>query len=286
MVIGVNRGALSRACPARGKSVAFSRRGTLLLAMTIGLSFAAADAVAARIRLQVETPDGPAFYVYLARPVGLAVDSPIVIAVPDAAAPVKAQLSDWYPLAEAHEFLVAVPELPFPAVATGAVLDAIFATVRGRFGMTADRFSVYGHAAGAHYVQQSLLLQPQPQVARVVLAAPDSYTLPDFELPPPQGLAGTAVTPEQLRRYLQIALTVLFGDEDRGPETEGDPITPGAAGEVLLRFAEGEAFLAAGRTAAARMEVPFGWRLVTVPGAGDVNRELACAAVPYLLGEM
>jgi len=266
--------------------VAFRRRGTLLLAVAIGLSFAAADAVAARIRLQVETPDGPAFYVYLARPVGLAANSPIVIAVPDAAAPVKAQLSDWYPLAEAHEFLVAVPELPSPAVANAAVLDAIFATVRGRFGMTADRFSVYGHAAGARYLQKWLLLQPQPQVARVVLAAPDRYTLPDFELPPPQGLAGTAVTPEQLRRFLQMALTVLFGAEDREPDADGDPITPAVAGEVPQRFAEGEAFLAAGRTAAARLDVPFGWRLVTVPGAGDVNRELACAAVPYLLGDL
>jgi hypothetical protein len=261
-------------------------RARLLIAAALGLALAATDAAAARIRLQVEPSGGPAFYVYLARPVGLAASRPVVIAMPDAGADAKAQLDDWYPLAEAHRFLAAVPELEGPAATSPAALDAIFEAVVGRFGMTAQRFAVYGHAAGARQVQQWLLLQPQPHVARVVLAAAEGYIVPDLEVPPPQGLAGTAVAPEQLRRFLQVPLTVLIGEKESAPDARGLRLTAVFTDPGPQRLAEAQAFVDAGRAAAALADVPSNWRLVTVPMAGQSSRDLACAAIPYLLGEL
>jgi hypothetical protein len=252
----------------------------------LALSLVVADAEAAKIRIEVETPGGVAQKVYLARPVGLAADRPVVFVLHGARRDADQYRDQWYALAEEHDFLVVVPEFSeadFPGAegyelgnvydAEGGVrprsswafdvIEPIFDDLRRRFGMTAEGYSLYGRSAGARFAQLFLLHVPGARVDRAVVANAERYTMPDFALEFPGGLRGSAVGREELGRALQLPLTVLLGDADPEPHAQ--------------------AFFDAARAAAVELKVPFGWRLAAVPGAGHDTMGMARAAIPYLL---
>lgn len=243
------------------------------------------EAEAAKIRIKVESPGGVEQKVYLARPVGLATDRPVVFVMHGAQRNAEEYRDQWYTLAEEHDLLVVVPEFSeadFPGAegyAFGNVHDAeggvrprsnwaldaiepIFDDVRRRFGMTAEGYSIYGHSAGAQFVHRFLMHVPEARVTRAVVANAGWYTMPDFSVDFPSGLRGSAVGREELGRALQLPLIILLGDADSDPR--------------------GQAFFATARAAAADLQVPFGWRLATVPGADHDDIEMAPAAIPYL----
>lgn len=266
-------------------------------------------AEAARIRISVESPAGLKQHVFLARPLGLSVDRPVVFVLHGSDRDAAAELDTWSALAEKHDFLLVVPEFSdrnFPEAEAynlgnaygpkGGVRDPsnwafsaiepIFDAVRARFGMTAQGYAIYGHSVGAQFVHRFLFHVPDARVNRAVAANAGWYTMPDLTLEFPYGLKGSAVGRDQLRRALQLPLTVLLGEDDTDPEHANLQRTPEALAQGPHRFARGQAFWESGRVAARQLGVPFTWRLETVPGADHDNRKMALAAVPYLLGEM
>lgn len=267
-----------------------------------------AGAEAAKIRIMVQTPGGLEQYVYLGRPVNLGTDRPVVFVMHGVRRNADEYRDQWNDLAEAHRFLLVVPEFSdanFPeaegynygnvygpdgeiqprSVWAFEAIEPIFDEVRRRFGVTAKGYALYGHSAGAQFVHRFLFHVPEARVTRAVAANAGWYTMPDLEVAFPYGLLGSAVGPDRLRRALQLPLTVLLGEEDVDPEHPSLRRTSEALAQGPHRFARGQAFYAAGRAAAQRLDVPFGWRLATVPGADHDNRKMAPAAVPYLLGE-
>ena len=268
-----------------------------------------ADAVAAKIRITVETPGGLQQHVYLGRPVNLPLDRPVVFVMHGVRRNADEYRDQWHDLAEAHRFLLVVPEFSdanFPeaegynygnvygpdgeiqprSVWAFEAIEPIFDEVRRRFGVTAEGYALYGHSAGAQFVHRFLFHVPEARVTRAVAANAGWYTLPDLEMAFPYGLQGSVVGSDRLRRALQLPLTVLLGEEDIDPEHPSLRRTPEALAQGPHRYARGQAFYESGRAAAQRLGVPFGWRLATVPGADHDNRKMAPAAVPYLLGEM
>ncbi|MGK2927717.1 MAG: hypothetical protein ACSLE2_19045 [Lysobacterales bacterium] len=280
--------------------------GRLILLLTALLSLPAADATAAKVLIRVQSPGGVEQKVHLARPVGLAADRPIVFVMHGVQRNADEYRDQWYDLAEEHGFLVVVPEFSdddFPGAEgynygnvydeTGAIrprstwafeaIEPIFDDVRRRYGMTAEGYSIYGHSAGSQFVHRFLMHVPEARVARVVAANAGWYTMPDFSIDFPYGLRGSAVGREELGRALQLPVTVLLGDADTDPQHPSLRRTPEALAQGAHRFARGQAFFATARVAAADLQVPFGWRLATVPGADHDNIKMAPAAVPYLL---
>lgn len=250
------------------------------------LLFPLAEAEAAKIRIELQTPGGVEQKVYLARPVGLAADRPIVFVMHGVRRNADEYRDQWYDLAEEHDFLVVVPEFSdddFPGAEAydygnvydeaGGVkprstwafetIEPIFDDVRRRYGMTAEAYSIYGHSAGARFVHRFLMHVPEARVLRVVAANAGSYTMPDFSVDFPYGLRGSAVGREDLGRALQLPVAILLSEADTD--------------------SRGQAFFATARAAAADLQVPFGWQLATVPGADHDNRKMAPATVPYLL---
>ncbi len=263
-------------------------------------------AEAARVRVKVETPGGFEQKVLLGRPPGLAMDRPVVFVMHGAQRDVDAEFDRWYALALEREFLLVVPEFnarDFPGArgySYGNVQDesgqprprstwsfeaieAIFDDLRQRFGMTAEGYAIYGHAAGAQFVHRFLLHVPEARVSRAVAANAGWYAMPDFTVAWPYGLQGSAVGEEQLRHALQASLTLLLGAENSVPDEPGRRWTPEALTQGPHRVARGEAFFTAGKAAAAERGIAFGWQLATVPGAGQDSDLMAAAAIPYLL---
>jgi len=265
-------------------------------------------AVAAKIRIEVQTPGGIEQRVYLTRPVNLPPDRPVVLVMHGSGRNAEEHRDQWHELALENDFLLVVPEFRerqfagADAYELGHVFDAaggvrpaaewsfsaiepIFEEVRRRFGMTSTGYAIYGHAAGAEFVHRFLLHVPGARVTHAVVANAGWYTMPVYNVAFPYGLRNSLVTPADLAAVLSEPVTILLGEQDIDPLHPSLNRQPEAMLQGSHRFARGQAFFDAAAHASARLGVPFGWQLVTVPGANHDKRRMAPAAIPWLLEE-
>jgi len=266
----------------------------------------AESAAAAKIQIKLDSWDGPPMRVFVTRPLHLAPERPVVFVMHGVNRNADEYRDQWHGLAKEHDFLLVVPEFSerhFPgsqAYNLGNVFDengklveearwsysaieAIFEEVRRRFSMTTKRYSLYGHSAGSQFVHRFIFHVPDARVNQIVSANAGWYMMPDDGLDFPYGLAGSAVSPEKLQAAMQLPVTLLLGEEDNDPEHPNLRQTPEAMAQGEHRLARGYSFFDAARAYSERLDVPFFWQLVTVPGADHDNRLMAPAAIPFLL---
>jgi pimeloyl-ACP methyl ester carboxylesterase len=272
----------------------------------LALLLPATGAEAAKIRIKATSPAGISQSVFLTRPVHLASDRPVVFVMHGAARNAEAYRDRWHELALEHDFLLVVPEFnerlypgeagyelgnvfdgfgklnPESAWAFSAV-ETIFDEVRQRYAMKTPRYALYGHSAGARFVQRFLYHVPDARLSRVAVANAGWYTMPAFNAAFPYGLRGSAVSSAELAAALQLPLTILLGEEDVIPEQANPAVSPEILAQGPHGFARGQAFFEAAADASARLGTSFGWQLVTVPGVGRDNSRMAAAAIPYLV---
>jgi poly(3-hydroxybutyrate) depolymerase len=206
----------------------------------------------------------------------------------------------WAPHAEARGFLLVCPEFSqarFPGARAfsqgnarapraewtfGALEEAVDAAL-GACGDEAGReFALYGHSAGAQFVHRHLLLTGAPRARRVVIANAGWYSFPDPAVPFPHGLGRIALDPAALRAALARDVVILLGEADTDPAHPSLRRDAATDRQGLNRLERGRNFFAASEAAARSQAVPFGWRLVTVPGVAHVNTGMAAAAAPLL----
>jgi poly(3-hydroxybutyrate) depolymerase len=213
----------------------------------------------------------------------------------------------WTRQAEAGNLLIVVPEFDaenFPGTAAynwGSVvdeqekpqpaeawvfnvIDAVHDAVRSQTGAKRDRYSLYGHSAGAQYVHRFLLLAKAANAELIISANAGSYTMPVRGIAFPFGLDGVAVTDDDLRRAFARPVVVLLGDQDIDPNHQSLPRQPGAMAQGPHRFARGDLFFETARRKAAELGAPFNWRLVPVPGVAHSNTNMANKAAEIVAG--
>jgi pimeloyl-ACP methyl ester carboxylesterase len=267
-----------------------------------------APAHAAKVMYKFSAWNGPEMRVFVTRPVGLAPDRPVVFVMHGVKRNAIQYRDQWHDLAIEHDFLLVVPEFSerrFPGPEqydqgnvfdeqggiraesdwSYAAIEAIFDDVRSRFHLSTDTYSLYGHSAGAQFVQRFIFHVPAARVKRVVAANAGWYMMPDFDLASPYGLAHSAVDRNRLERGLRLPVTILLGEEETETDDDNLRATPESLAQGPQRLARGQAFFEAARAAADRLGVPFDWSLHTVPGDGHDNRLMAPAAIPFLLSE-
>ena len=273
-----------------------------------GLSAGAAEApavVPARASFVYEQA-GHKVKVWYHAPAGLVPDSPVVVVMHGVGRNGEDYLNDWVPAAERKRFLLVVPEFSraeFPGdegynygntvTKAGqalpreqwsfAMIEPIFDAVQARTGHRSTAYLLYGHSAGAQFVQRFLYFIPQARVARAVAANAGWYMLPDLAIAFPYGLKGAPVGEAELRIALGRPLTVLLGEADKDPKAKALRHTPEAEAQGPYRFARGQFFFTCARTAAAALKTPFGWSLATAPGVGHSDPGMTPFAVPCLL---
>jgi len=264
------------------------------------------SAHAAKVSFRFSAWDGPALRVFATRPVHLAPDRPVVFVMHGVKRNADEYRDQWHDLAIENDFLLVVPEFSerdFPGPErynlgnvigengsvipepewTYSVIDAIFDDVRSRFGVTTDRYALYGHSAGAQFVQRFIFHVPGARLSRIVAANAGWYLMPDFDVAFPYGLGGSVVDRDRLVRGLQLPVTILLGTADTETDQPNLRRTPEAMLQGPHRLARGQTFYAAAKTAALELGVPFSWRLELVDGAEHDNRVMAAAAIPFLL---
>ena len=155
-----------------------------------------------------------------------------------------------------------------------SLLDPIFDAVVARLSLHTRGYLLYGHSAGAQFVHRLLFFKPGAKVKRAVCANAGWYMLPDAGVPFPYGLKGTAVGAAAVKRALGMPLTILVGDQDVDPHHKWLRRTPEAMRQGANRFERGLYYFAEARRVAGALGTPFGWRLVTAPGAAHHDRQM------------
>ena len=161
------------------------------------------------------------------------------------------------------------------------VLDAVFKDVRSRVGSRRDRFFLFGHSAGSQLVHRMAMFGWLDSIERAVTANAGFYTMPLRGERFPYGLDGMPMSDADLRIAFSRPLIVQLGDRDI-EDDEHLPREPAATRQGPHRFARGLHYFAAAKGEAARLGVPFAWRLATVPGVAHSGQQMA----PYAAREL
>src|SRR5690606_26902918 len=157
----------------------------------------------------------------------------------------------WIPAADKHNLLVVAPTFSneaWPGVEsynngravtdsgsgrptaawTYALLERIFTDLRASGVTTVGQAHLFGHSAGGQFVHRLMSSQSHAPFCAVAVGNPGWYTLPAFDHPFPEGLAGAGLTEEHLVRLLAYPLLILAGDQDTLTSDPNLPSEPAA----------------------------------------------------------
>ncbi len=272
----------------------------------VGLSLTALGTESATRGSFLFSSGGHKLTVWHYRPAGAAADAPVLFVIHGVGRNAEEYLNDWVALAEQKKIWLVVPEFSkteFPgeeAFNSGNLFDAnglpvpraqwaysmiepIFDAVRERLGSQRKNYLIYGHSAGAQFVQRFLYFVPEARVTRLIAANAGWYMLPELTTAFPYGLKGTVLNEAALRTAFARPLVVLLGEADIDSQHKSLRHTPEADAQGLYRFARGHYFFAHAKAAAAALNTPFNWTLATVPNVEHSNQGMAPSAMQHLL---
>lgn len=251
---------------------------------------------------------GHALTVWYYRPATATADAPVLFVIHGVGRNAEEYLNDWIEFAARQNFLLVVPEFSkaeFPgeeAFNSGNLFDAagrprpreewsfsmiepLFDALPGQLGVNRRDYLIYGHSAGAQFVQRFLYFVPEMRATRAVAANAGWYMLPESTTDFPYGLKGTPADEAALGTAFARRLVVMLGESDTDPAHPSLRHTPEADAQGLYRFARGQYFFTRAQAAAAARRTPFNWTLVTVPGIEHSNKGMAPWAVRQLFPE-
>lgn len=250
---------------------------------------------------------GPAFPVWTYRSADTPKDAPILFVLHGVRRDADRYVGEWIELAQHHRIVLIVPEFDnqsFPGAAayshgwfaekdgsaraverrTFAAIEPLFAAVRAREGLTADRYALYGHSGGAQFVHRYALAGGGAHLGRIVAANAGSYAMADPAQRWPFGVDGLPAGVWDPRRAFAVPMTILLGTADNDPAHPNLPVQPLARAQGPHRLARGQYFYEQGRAQAARDGVDFAWSCTLVPGVGHQNGGMAPTAIAILFG--
>ena len=266
----------------------------------------AGTAVAADTQWQFDGWEGPAITVHMSVPEAATDTTAIVIVMHGWSREAERYFADWKALGEKQQFIVVVPHFPvkdFPSsndYNLGHVFDAESGTIRprqrwtfsaiemlfdavvARLGGSQTGYTLFGHSAGSQFVHRFLYFMPDARVQRYLAANAGWYTMPDFDIEYPYGLAGAAIDKDRLIAAFGEDLVLMLGREDLDHTDPDLRNTPEARRQGRNRLARGLTFFDAAKATAEKLGVELNWRLVVVDDAGHVNAQMATAAAEFV----
>ena len=249
-----------------------------------------------------------ALRVWYHRPAGFGAASPILFVLHGVHRNAREYRDTWIEHGDAQGALIVAPEFStalFPgaraynlgnlstqgdaaepaAPSSFSLIERVFEALRRRTGSEQEAYQVFGHSAGAQFAHRLVMFESAARIETALAANAGWYTLPDPEVAFPYGLGGLSYSDAQLKRALGTDMIVLAGEDDT---LEDDPFlrrSRQAMRQGKNRFERARYFYEAARRMAERLETPFAWRFVTVPGIGHDDTAVAAPAARLLFGK-
>ena len=151
-------------------------------------------------------------------------------------------------------------------------------------------YRIFGHSAGAQFIQRMMLFRPDHRASVAVAANPGWYTMPEWREdrkvePFPYSLVKARVGEQELRRALERRFVLMVGEKDDDPDDENLNKTEGARKQGEHRVERGENFFKAATTAAGELGVKLAWELVEIPATAHSGEAMALAAAEHVYGK-
>ncbi len=159
-----------------------------------------------------------------------------------------------------------------------SAIEPLFSRVVDLLDSRQKEYTLYGHSAGSQFVHRFLFYKPDARVKRYIAANAGWYTMPDFTEIFPYGLKDAKVSAENVKAALQKDVVILLGDQDIDQSGSSLRRTAEAMRQGVHRFERGHSFFNQAQKKAREFNVPFGWRLGIVRGAGHSNAQMAVVA--------
>lgn len=252
---------------------------------------------------------GPALNIWTYQPSNLSATSPVVIVMHGVGRDADRYHQEWATYAERHQFLLVVPQFSpddFPN-ANGynlgnvfkpgnqvmnaksqwafSAIEPLFDEVKNRFELETDKYSIYGHSAGAQFVHRFLYFVPEARVNKAIAANAGWYTLASFEQAFPYGLKETSIKQQQVFNVFSQKLTILLGTKDNDPQDKNLRRAAEAMQQGPHRLARGKYFFHQMQSLSLQHQRAFNWQLEFAPDVAHENAKMIPFAIPLLFSE-
>jgi pimeloyl-ACP methyl ester carboxylesterase len=231
--------------------------------------------------------------------------TPVLIVMHGVARDADRYFSEWAPYARKYGLLLIVPEFskkefpgaegyndgnvvdkaghPLPReVWAYSAIEPIFDAVKERTGNLSKTYSLFGHSAGAQFVQRYIYFIPNARLNCVISANAGWYMLPDLSVAFPYGLKNTPISESDLKHALQLPFTVLLGTADIDPNNHSLRHTPESDAQGLNRLDRGHYFFSYAKKVASTYHTPLNWKLATAPGIDHEDGRMAPFAMAII----
>jgi hypothetical protein len=254
-------------------------------------------------------PRGPVT-IYTYRPATASRSSPIWVVMPGTRRVAHRHLAfdyydTWRPLAEQYGAILLIPEFtaekwpgvwaynfgnirstrlqPKPWRQTSFyVVEEAFRLAAHSLGSHRRKFSMFGHGAGAQFIQRYVLHSGCRMIDRAVAANSGYYLMPDYDYAFPFGLSGAPIDNDTLASAFACNFTVLLGTADVNyARLRNDP---GARAQGKTRYERGLYYYSRSRAVAGGIGAAFHWRLQKVPGVSHESERMSPTGAAILAG--
>lgn len=162
------------------------------------------------------------------------------------------------------------------------VIEHLFDEVRRITGNHSERYSIYGHSAGAQFVHRLVMCLPEARIDQAVAASAGTYLMPVSNVAFPYGMKNSGLSNLHLKQAFAKKLLIIVGEKDNKTDADYLPSDSGSRAQGAQRVERAFNFYRTARAGAARLNIPFAWEIQTVPNADHGNARL-CAAATNLL---
>jgi hypothetical protein len=139
-------------------------------------------------------------------------------------------------------------------------------------------YVIFGHGAGAQFVQRMAIYRPDNRARVLVAASPSWYTMPEwrkekdkdgkerpFKEPFPYSMVESPAGEAELKAALQKRLVIIVSEKDQAPDDEGSEKRGEVVKQGESRVDRAENFIKTATAAAQELGVPLAWELNEAP---------------------
>jgi pimeloyl-ACP methyl ester carboxylesterase len=237
-------------------------------------------------------PDRP-IRVFTYRPKQCDSTCPILIVLHGAKRDAYPYMKDWASVADDHKVILVGPQFEarhWPKAAAYNAGDVkeqpdrekwAFAAIEHIFDEVRDGqkdYVIFGHGAGAQFVQRMAIYRPDNRARVMVAANPGWYTMPEwrkekdkdgkerqFKEPYPYSMVDSPAGEAELKAALQKRLVLIVSEKDEAPDDEASEKRGEVVKQGESRVDRGENFIKAATAAAQDLGVKLAWELNEAP---------------------
>jgi pimeloyl-ACP methyl ester carboxylesterase len=157
---------------------------------------------------------------------------------------------------------------------TFVAIEHLFDDIRLKSGATQNTYLLFGHSAGAQFVNRMVTLLPEARYSRAVAANAGVYILPVYTIQYPFGLKDSPLYESSLPKVFSRKMIVMSGEADTTRDSSLASF-PEAEAQGSTRFERAQFYYATAKSEADRREIPLNWEYHVVPGVGHDEAGMA-----------